>query len=189
MHRTYTATVEALQNLQRTEPPEVRGAPLATAALLWVGLLLTSAAGAARSPSDFSAPKGGQREAAIREHEAGLTLIHIAFRNAPVAVEIDRGYSDQLWGKDVGFENLSKAALVINHSDDTTALRQAIATHRALYFPMGRYKVSDTLLLRPDTVLIGLHPSLTQLFLEDDTPAYADPGAPRAQIETPRGGE
>jgi hypothetical protein len=31
----------------------------------------------------------GQREAAIRENEAGLTLVHDEFRNVPTAVSID----------------------------------------------------------------------------------------------------
>jgi hypothetical protein len=43
-------------------------------------------------------------------------------------------------------------------TDDTAALRAAIAEHRVLYFPTGWYNISDTLTLREDTVLIGLHP-------------------------------
>ncbi|HZA34666.1 MAG TPA: glycosyl hydrolase family 28-related protein, partial [Vicinamibacterales bacterium] len=42
----------------------------------------------------------GQREAAIREHLAGLTVIRTTFRNVPVGISIDRDYSDQLWLKD-----------------------------------------------------------------------------------------
>ena len=42
----------------------------------------------------------GQRDAAIREHEAGLTLVNVAFRNVPVGIEIDRGYGDWLWGQE-----------------------------------------------------------------------------------------
>src|SRR5688572_3187786 len=34
----------------------------------------------------------GQRSAAIREHEAGLTLVNIVMRDVPVGIEIDRGY-------------------------------------------------------------------------------------------------
>ncbi len=49
----------------------------------------------------------GQREAAIREHEAGLTLIRDTFRNVPVAIDIDPHYSDELWVKDSRFENIS----------------------------------------------------------------------------------
>ncbi len=49
----------------------------------------------------------GQREAAIREHEAGLTLIRDTFRNVPTAIDIDQGYPDELWVKDSRFENVS----------------------------------------------------------------------------------
>ncbi len=45
----------------------------------------------------------GQRESAIREHEAGLTLIRDSFRNVPEAIDIDAGYPDQLWVKGLPF--------------------------------------------------------------------------------------
>ena len=50
----------------------------------------------------------GQREAAIREHEAGLTLIRDAFRKVPTAIDIDPQYSDELWVKDCRFEDISR---------------------------------------------------------------------------------
>ncbi len=230
----------------------------------------------------------GQREAAIREHEASLTLVNAAFRNVPVAIDIDPDYSDWLWVKDSHFENVSKAAIVIsnensvytqvgvegavaaatpvfarfresgktlgasgtyevkafnhglilkapgemgeigtrwdaaplgampaapapairrlpptgewvnvhtlgvmgdNKTDDTAALQRAIDTHRVLYFPSGRYIVHDTIRLRPDTVLVGFHPSITQIDLPDHTPGYQGVGAPKALLETPRGGD
>ena len=231
----------------------------------------------------------GQRVAAIREHEAGLTLVNTTIRNTPVGIDIDEGYGDWLWGKDVRFENVSRAAVVIsnennvytqigfdsalgrnvpvfarfresgktvagagaayrvaefnygltvpglgqtghfatnmkaapikalpregdravrllpavgqwfnvrdggakgdNSSDDTAAIQRAIDTHRILYFPVGRYIVTDALKLRPDSVLIGLHPSLTQIVLPDGTPAYAGIGSPKALIESAKGGD
>ncbi|MEN6425250.1 MAG: glycosyl hydrolase family 28-related protein, partial [Phycisphaerales bacterium] len=73
-------------------------------------------------------------------------------------------------------------------TDDTAALKKAIATHRTLYLPMGWYCVSDTLTLRPDTVLIGLHPSATVINLPDNTPAFQGEGEPKPVIEAPRGG-
>ena len=57
----------------------------------------------------------GQREAAIREHMAGLTLVRDTFRNVPVAIDIDPHYSDQLWVKDSRFEHVSRAAVVISN--------------------------------------------------------------------------
>ena len=230
----------------------------------------------------------GQRDAAIREHEAGLTLVNVAMRDVPVGIEIDKGYGDWLWGKDVRFENVSKAGVVISNednaytqigfdnavasgtpvfarfrdsgktiagagpayrvkaftygltldglgvpgtyqtkidqariaampkpslpairalpdakdwtnvhalgvkgdgtTDDTAAIQRAIDTHRVLYFPIGFYRISDTLRMKPDTVLIGLHPSLTQFQLPDNTPAFAGIGDPKALVEAPKGG-
>ncbi|MGA2147804.1 MAG: glycosyl hydrolase family 28-related protein [Bryobacteraceae bacterium] len=230
----------------------------------------------------------GQREAAVREHEAGLTLIRDSFRGVPAAIDIDPHYSDQLWVKDCRFENISGAAVVIGNeksplteigfenavlkdvpvfalfresgkkvpgkgpvyrianfnyglivpgegmagaigmlynatplsampaplppaipalppaedwvnvrslgvagdgtTDDTAAIRKAIDQHRVLYFPSGHYIVRDTLSLKPDTVLIGLHPTLTQFDLPDGTPAYQGVGSPRAVISAPSGG-
>ena len=234
--------------------------------------------------SEFS----GQRDAAIREHEVDLTLVNVAIRDVPVGIEIDKGYSDSLWGKDVRFENVSNAGVLISNedsvftqvgfmnalaqntpvfarfrdsgktvagqgrqyrvtdfshglklgavgeigafatdvsiaplsklparrkpavaalppvsewanvrdlgvkgddeTDDTAALQRAIDTHRVLYLPLGRYRVTDSLRLRPDTVIISLHPSLTHLYLPDSTPAYAGVGSAKALIESARGG-
>ncbi|ADG10334.1 gluconolaconase [Caulobacter segnis] len=230
----------------------------------------------------------GQRDAAIREHEVDLTLVNVGIKNTPVGIEIDRGYSDSLWGKNVRFENVSKAAVVISaensvftqvgfdnatatntpvfarfrdsgktvagkgrdyrvgsftygltlsglgqmgeyktvaditpltakkaatpalralpsmaewtnvkslgvkgdgSTDDTAALQKAIDAHRVLYLPVGFYMVSDTLKLRPDTVLIGLHPAITQLVIPDNNPNHAGVGAVRPILETPRGGD
>ena len=64
-------------------------------------------------------------------------------------------------------------------TDDTAAIQQAIDTHRVLYFPIGRYVVRDTITLKPDTILIGLHPTLTQINLPDETAGYQGVGAPK----------
>ncbi|MBW8815423.1 MAG: SMP-30/gluconolactonase/LRE family protein [Caulobacterales bacterium] len=230
----------------------------------------------------------GQRDAAIREHEADLTLVNVAMRNTPVGIDIDRGYSDSLWGKNVRFENVSKAGVIISNedsvftqvgfdnavasrtpvfarfrdsgktvpgqgsayrvasftygltlpgqgqmgafktaaditplktppatpvpairplpptrdwtnvktlgvkgdgvTDDTAALQAAIDARRVLYLPIGIYKITATLRLRPDTVLIGLHPAATQLALPDNNPAHAGVGPVAPMIETPSGG-
>jgi len=230
----------------------------------------------------------GQREAAIREHEAGLTLIRDTFRDVPVAIDIDPQYSDQLWVKDCRFENISGQVVTISNekspltevgfenavvknapvfarfresgkkvagkgdvyrvksfnyglivpgegtmgsigmiydaaslsampaplapaipalppveewvdvhslgvagdgtTDDTAAIRKAIDGHRVLYFPSGHYMVSDTLTLKEDTVLIGLHPTMTQFDLADGAAAYQGVGPARAVIFAPPGG-
>ncbi len=54
----------------------------------------------------------GQREAAILEHEAGLTLIRPQFRHAPTAVEIEPEWADELWVSDARLEDISGQAFV-----------------------------------------------------------------------------
>ncbi len=73
-------------------------------------------------------------------------------------------------------------------TDDTEVFQKAIAVHRFLYLPSGFYIVHDTLKLRPDTVLIGLHPGTTQIILPPDTPGYQGIGSPKALLEAPTGG-
>lgn len=73
-------------------------------------------------------------------------------------------------------------------TDDTAAIQKAIESHRVLYFPSGHYIISDTLTLKPDTVMIGLHPTLTQFDLLDATPGYQGVGTPKAVISAPAGG-
>ena len=230
----------------------------------------------------------GQKEAAIREHEAGLTLIRPEFRNVPTAISIDPGYFDELWVKDARLENISGPAVIISDensprteinmenavchgvpvfasfresgkqvagpqeiyavrtfshglhfddlgatpaildvfdavplttfpppvesdirdlppmntwvnirslgavgdgsADDTAALRKAIAEHRTIYFPAGQYRVADTIELKADTILIGLHPSVTRILLADGTPAFQGVGTPKPLLEAPKGG-
>ena len=231
----------------------------------------------------------GQREAAIRENEAGLTLVHDDFRNVPTAIAIDPHYSDQLWVKDARFENIGGPAILIGNessrmteinlesivchkvpvfarfresgrqlagageiyevkvlshgltlaapgaageiktrydaaaletlppaspnairglppmdewvnllalgakgdgaADETALIQKAIAEHRVIYIPTGHYIVSDTLRLRPDSVLIGLHPNQTQIDIPDLTPGFQGPGPPKPLLEAPRGGD
>lgn len=230
----------------------------------------------------------GQREAAIREREAGLTLIRPQFKNVPTAISIDPGYSDELWIKDAWLENISGPAIIISNeksarteinaenlvcrnvpnlvlyresgkrvagaapvydvktfshglhyddigatgsiqdvydtvalndmpplpksdipapppmnawvnvrtlgaigdgiADDTDAIKKAIAEHRTIYFPSGQYRVTETITLKSDTALIGLHPSVTRIILADSTPAFQGVGGPKALLEAPTGG-
>src|ERR1700684_304950 len=60
----------------------------------------------------------GQREVAIREHEAGLTLIRPQFKNVPTAISIDPEYSDELWVKDARMENVTGPALIISNENN-----------------------------------------------------------------------
>jgi hypothetical protein len=230
----------------------------------------------------------GQREAAIREREAGLTLIRPQFKNVPTTISIDAQFSDELWIKDGRMESITGPAVIISNeysarteinmenvvcrsvpvfvsyresgksvagpseiyqvktfshglhyediaaipamrdvfdatslnalpgpvksdildlppmetwinirdlgalgdgaADDTGAFKKAIAANRAIYVPSGQYRVTDTITLRPDTILIGLHPSVTRLLLADSTPAFQGIGSPKPLLETPKGG-
>ena len=230
----------------------------------------------------------GQRDAAIREHEAGLTMANVEIRNTPVGIDIDRGYGDWLWGSDVRFENVSKAALIISNednvytqvgferaiarnvptfarfrdsgktlagsgrdyqvseftygltlpglgepgkfatnyktaalpakgkaapvlralpatrdwvnvrsfgakgdgtTDDTAAIQKAIDSKRTVYFPLGFYVVNDTIRMKPDTVIVALHPGLTQLLLPNGSPKFQGVDSPKALLESARGGD
>ena len=73
-------------------------------------------------------------------------------------------------------------------TDDTAVFKKAIAEHRAIYVPSGYYVISDTLTLKPDTVLIGVHPLATQIDLLDRTGAFQGVGTPKPMIEAPKGG-
>ncbi len=221
----------------------------------------------------------GQSQAAIKEHEAGLTLIRNHFKNVPTAISIDPDYADELWVKDSRFEDISGPAVIISNennarteinleniicrhvpnfasfresgkkldgageiyqvkafthgltfagsgstpaiktlyeksplsalptavpsdipalppqntwvnlrtlgakgdgiADDTAVLQKAIAEHRTIYIPSGRYIVTDTITLKPDTVLIGLSPTTTQLDIPELHPGVSRSRCPQ----------
>ncbi len=73
-------------------------------------------------------------------------------------------------------------------ADDTEAMLRAIRTHETLYLPTGRYRISKTIEMSPETVLIGMHPSTTQFFLDDRSPAFRGPGAAVPLLLAPAGG-
>ncbi|MEU6074205.1 glycosyl hydrolase family 28-related protein [Micromonospora sp. NPDC047074] len=73
-------------------------------------------------------------------------------------------------------------------SDDHAIFQRAIDEHDTVYVPMGRYLIGDTLRLRPQSNLIGLHPRQTWLKLPDRAPGFTDPEQPKAMVQTPLGG-
>ena len=73
-------------------------------------------------------------------------------------------------------------------TDDTAAIQKAVDEHPAIYVPMGRYLVSGTIYLRADTALIGLHPSMTQFDLRDESPGLMGVGPAVPLLEAPKGG-
>lgn len=73
-------------------------------------------------------------------------------------------------------------------TDETAAIQQAINAHPVLYIPSGHYIVTNTIHLRPESVLIGLHPDQTQFDIPESTPAFQGPGGPVPLLEAPRWG-
>jgi hypothetical protein len=57
----------------------------------------------------------GQREAAIKEHEAGLALVHDTFKNVPPAIDIEVKHIEELWIENSRFENISEPAIIISN--------------------------------------------------------------------------
>jgi sugar lactone lactonase YvrE len=102
---------------------------------------------------------------------------------APAASDIARPPHARTW---VNVKTLGVTG--DGETDDTAALQEAIANHETLYFPMGVYRVTDTLKLKPGTALIGLQPASTVLYVANETPGFADGDSPRPVIEAPSGG-
>jgi sugar lactone lactonase YvrE len=73
-------------------------------------------------------------------------------------------------------------------TDDTAALRAAIEKYRALLFPSGTYRVSGSIELKPDTVLIGLNPGNTSISLMNGASGFEGEGDPVGVLVAPKGG-
>ncbi len=231
----------------------------------------------------------GQRKAAIRSMEAGMTLVRVTMRNVPVGLEIWPGNTEVAFLEDCTMDNVSEAAILesgvgtptnqlnvlnigcrktpvflkfrendarivkgegnvyqVDHltyglafdsmaaegehrlnygitpaktlrvpvndipalpdmsrwtyitdlgavgdgqTDNTEVFRKAIAEHDVIFMPQGLYKVSGTLELRPETILIGMSPVSTRIVLAANTPAFSGFGEPVPLLVTPRGGK
>ena len=231
----------------------------------------------------------GQRIAAFKTHNTGLTLIRDTFSNVPTAIAIDANQPERLWMKDCIVGNISGAIVAIGeednvrtqinlvdvfcrnapcvalyhesgkrvmsptgasyelkqftyglqladlgqtptirqtfdteHSDDLpvpaptdilplapmaswvnlkqfgakgdgiaddlAAFQAAIRQANTIFLPHGRYRVSDSIQLRPDTVLIGLNPISTQIGIDDGAPNFTGRGRWKGVVEAPTGG-
>jgi len=73
-------------------------------------------------------------------------------------------------------------------TDCTDLLKEAVARYRTIYLPSGRYRVSDTIVLRSDTVLVGMNPITTQLSLSDGTPGFDGEIPPKPLLIAPKEG-
>ncbi len=230
----------------------------------------------------------GQRKAAIRTQEAGLTIVRMNVRQVPTVIDINDNYHEKLFMEDCRFDKITGPAILISNernafnqvnlrnivcrntptlvryrrsgqeilgsgplytvksltdglqmenpaaepayrticdlqpassfpppvptdipvlpamntwvnlqslgargdgeTDDTRAIQQAIDLYPTLYIPQGWYRISQTLRLKPNTVLIGLNPVATQFQVADNTPAFGGFGGPVPLLEAPKGG-
>lgn len=231
----------------------------------------------------------GQRVAAVRTRNTGLTLIGDDIRNVPTAIAIEEERDERLWMSDCKFENISEAAIVVGNegnvrtqinveeiacnnvpivaayaqskthlasgkegryvigrfgyglevadlgerpviqqtyetrdaasadadkakvilplppmetwvsvakygakgdslTDDTAAIRTAVKKERVLFFPRGHYRVTDSITLKPDTVIIGLNPITTQIGVDDNEKNFMGEGEWKGVIESAKGG-
>jgi hypothetical protein len=73
-------------------------------------------------------------------------------------------------------------------TDDTAAFQAAIDQHPVLFLPSGMYRLTGSLTMKPNTVLIGFNPVTTQLTLLDDTAEFQKDGAPIPLLIAPQGG-
>lgn len=74
------------------------------------------------------------------------------------------------------------------NTDDTAVLQAAIDAHQALYFPSGFYRLTESLRLHANTMLIGFTPFTTQLILLDNDPHFHGEGPAIPLLIVPRGG-
>ncbi len=73
-------------------------------------------------------------------------------------------------------------------TDDLSAFQTAIAKAKVIFLPAGRYQVSDSIHLNPDTILVGLSPITTQIAIDDNAPGFAGEGEFKGVVESSIGG-
>jgi hypothetical protein len=230
----------------------------------------------------------GQRKAAIRTQEGGLTIVRLHARNVPAVIELNPNRSDKIYMEDCTLEHVKHAAIVLGNeglspnqlsmreiicnqvpvlvrfresgkkvagvstlykvkdfscglhvkdmaaipeyktevnmealrrmppmpqddivnipdmfrwvnicdlgakgdgiTDNTEVFRKAIDKYEIIYVPQGWYIVSESIVLKKNTALIGLNPVSTQLKLKESTPAFSGFGTPKPLLEAPQGG-
>jgi hypothetical protein len=60
----------------------------------------------------------GQRLAAIRTQEAGLTIVRMQVKNVPTAIEINPNYHEKLFMENCRFDKITGPAIVISNEDN-----------------------------------------------------------------------
>ncbi len=66
--------------------------------------------------------------------------------------------------------------------DDSVAIQKAIDAEEIVYLPMGTYRLENTLVLKPNTKLIGAHRSETKLLGPDGKTAIETPDLAEAEV-------
>src|SRR5262249_27699562 len=61
-------------------------------------------------------------------------------------------------------------------TDDTVTLQAAVNKYPVLFLPSGMYRLTGSITLKPNTVLIGFNPVTTQLTLLNDSPEFQGDG-------------
>jgi len=79
-------------------------------------------------------------------------------------------------------------ALGDGKTDDTQAIKEAIARHKNVYLPTGWYRVTESIKLSEGTNLIGLHPFATQLIIDESESNFSGFGSPVPVLESSEGG-
>ncbi|MCF8352130.1 MAG: gluconolaconase [Bacteroidales bacterium] len=80
-------------------------------------------------------------------------------------------------------------ALADGKTDDTQAIKEAIARHKNVYLPTGWYRITETIKLNKGNALIGLHPYATQLLLDESEANFSGFGSPVPLLESSEGGD
>lgn len=119
----------------------------------------------------------GQEYKILFEHELLVKL------PAPVSTDIPVLPPMDTWVnlKDLGAKGDGE-------NDDTKAIQDAIEKYETIYVPQGLYRVSETIKLKPETVIIGLHPIATQFIIGESTPEFSGFGSPKPLLESAQGG-
>ncbi len=73
-------------------------------------------------------------------------------------------------------------------TDDLAAFKAAIAQAKVIFLPSGWYRVSDSIQLKADTILVGLHPLTTQISIWDDATNFTGEGEFKGVVESSVGG-
>ena len=60
----------------------------------------------------------GQRKAAIKTHEAGLTIVRMSVKNVPSAILVDQNYWEKIFMEECRFEDIAGPAIEVSNEDN-----------------------------------------------------------------------